>query len=172
MIARVRPPHRGLTLIETMVMISVLAILLGLAAVTMQVLMRLGGDTQSRRAAASAMGRLAERFREDVHACDDAEPRPPAGLRLRPDPRRSIDYEVQAGRVVRAETVDGQPGRRETYALDRHETAAFERRDDGPRSFLALVIRRTDRPGGVAPPHPMEVLALIGKARPGGGPPR
>jgi prepilin-type N-terminal cleavage/methylation domain-containing protein len=177
MIVRNRANRRGTNLIELMVVISVLAVLLGLCAVTIQAVMRVGSDAQARRSAAAALGRLAEQFREDVHACDDVQLRPSAGLRLRPDPLMVIDYEVHAGRVARVESTGGQVSRHESYVLGRHDTAVFERRDDGPRRFLALVVNHKERRGQDEPTHPMEILALIGKDRPGpsrseGGQPR
>jgi prepilin-type N-terminal cleavage/methylation domain-containing protein len=172
-----RPAHRGVTLIEMMVVIGALAILLGLCAVTIQLLMRVSSDAQARRGAATTIGRLAERFRADVHACEAAELRAPAGLRLRLDPRATIDYEAGGGRITRVESVDGKPARRESYVLGRHDTAAFERRDDGPRRFVALVVGRKERPESTDPARPMEVLASVGRdhpspPRPEGAPPR
>jgi type II secretory pathway pseudopilin PulG len=164
---RYGPARRGISLIEMLVVIGALAILMGLCAVTIQLLMRISSDAQARRGAATSIGRLAEQFREDVHACEGAELRDSPGLRLRRDPRAAIDYEVRGGRVTRVESIDGKPIRRESYELGRHDTAAFETRDDGPRRFVALVVVRKERPEETAPPHPMEVLALVGKDRPG-----
>jgi len=168
--------RRGVTLIELMVVISVLAVLMGLCAVTIQLLLRVGSDTQARRSAAAALDRLAEQFREDVHLCDDVQIRP-AGVRLRLTPRVAVDYEVRDGRVGRIESTDGQPSRHESYGLGKTNTAVFDRRDDGPRRFLALVVSHKGRAGQPEPPHPIEVLALIGKDRggpsgSGGGQPR
>jgi prepilin-type N-terminal cleavage/methylation domain-containing protein len=164
---RNRVARRGVSLIELMVVISVLAVLLGLCAVTIQLLLRIGSDAQARRSASAALGRLAERFREDVHACDDVQLRTSAGLRLRLNPSVMIDYEVHAGRIARVESTDGQASRRESYVLGRNDTAVIDRRDDGPRRFLALVVNHKERPGRAEPNHPMEILALVGRDRPG-----
>ncbi len=83
-----------------------------------------------------------------------------------PRPRVAIAYEVEDGRVDRIESVDDTENRRESYVLGRGRTASFEARDDGPRRFLALVVRREARPGQSDPARPLEVLALIGKDRP------
>ena len=88
-----------------------------------------------------------------------------------------IDYEVHAGRVARVESTDGQASRHESFVLGRNDTAGFDRRDDGPRRFLALVVGHKERPGQIDPSHPMEILALVGKDRPAasrseGGQPR
>jgi prepilin-type N-terminal cleavage/methylation domain-containing protein len=165
MIVRDRVAHRGVTLIEMLVVITVLGVLLDLCAVTIQLLMRVGSNAQARRGAAAALGRLAEQFREDVHACDDAQLRPSAGLRLTLDPRVVVDYEVRDGRVARVESTDGQANRHESYDLGPNGSAVFERRDDGPRRFLALVVSHKASSGRPDPPHPRELLALVGKDR-------
>lgn len=176
MIGPHRPARRGYNLIEMMVVITVVGVLLGLCAMTMQALFRVSADAQSRRVAAGALDRLAEQFREDVHACSEAEVRSAVGLRLRRDPRVVIDYEARGNRVTRVESVEGQAGRHESYELGRHDTAAFGRRDDGPRRFVALVVDRREH-SPKDPAHPVEVLASVGQdrtltTRPGGGPPR
>ena len=85
------------------VVISGLAVLLGLCAVTIQLVMRVSSEAQSRRSNSAALGRLAEQFREDVHGCDDAQARPHDGLRLTRTPRHVIDYRTRDGRVDRIE---------------------------------------------------------------------
>jgi prepilin-type N-terminal cleavage/methylation domain-containing protein len=177
MIISNRVPRRGVTLIEMVAVITVFAVLLGLCAITIQLLMRVGSDAQTRRTAGAALGRLAEQFREDIHASDDVQLRPAAGLRLNRGPGVVIDYQTRDGRVDRVESVNGQASRHESYALDRHDSITFERRDDGPRRFLAMVVRHKVGSGQPDPPHPMEILALVGKDRNGllaskGGPPR
>ena len=149
-------------------MITVLAVMLGLCAVTIQVLLRIGSDAQERRSRTAALGRLAEQFREDVHACDEAmvmaSERPPA--RPRPSPRVAIAYEVEGGRVDRIESVDDTDEPARVVRARARPLAAFEARDDGPRRFLALVVRREASPGHPDPARPLEVLALVGKDRP------
>jgi hypothetical protein len=170
MIVLHRPTRRGITLLETMVVMTGLAVLLGLCALNIQLLLRVSSDAQARRSTTSALGRLASQYREDVHACDDARLPSPTSLRLIRSPRVVIAYDAREGRVDRVESVNGQATRHESYELGRHAAAAFERRGEGPRQFLALVVRRTPRAGRPDPPRPMEILALTGKDRL--GPPR
>jgi prepilin-type N-terminal cleavage/methylation domain-containing protein len=166
MIVRDRDARRGVSLIELLVVITVLAVLLGLCAITIQLLLRVGSDAQARRSAAASLGRLAEQFRADVHACDDVEVRPSAGLRLVLKPGVVIEYRVHAGSVARVESGEGRASRHESFVLGRHDTAAFDRRDEGARRFLALVIGHRERPGTIDPARPTEILALVGKDRP------
>src|SRR5262249_46147345 len=105
MIVRNGAARRGVFLIELLVVISGLAVLMGLCAITIQLLMRVSSEAQAQRSNAAALGRLAEQFREDVHGCDEAQPRPSAGLRLTRGPRVVIDYQARDGRVDRVESV-------------------------------------------------------------------
>ncbi len=182
---RGRPPvrsnRRGISLIEMMVVISCASILLGLCAVSIQTLWRAAGDGQARRSAAAGLNRLAEQFREDVHAASplgdsDLSERK---LRLALENGITVAYEAKAGRVERVESAaGGKVTRRESYVIGRDRSARFEQRDDGPRRFLALVVRHESRKGRTEPPRPIEILALPGKdrieavARPKGGPTR
>jgi type II secretory pathway component PulJ len=177
MIARSRTRPRGFTLIEMLVIMTGVSAVLGLCVVTIQLLMRVSSDAQERRGAAAALGRLAEQFRKDVHGWDDAQLRMSAELRLGDGRRVSVTYTARDGRVERLESTGAQVVRHDAYALGRGGSATFERRDDGPRRFLVLVVIRKARAGRLDPPRPIEVLALVGKdrpapSRPEGGPPR
>ncbi len=172
--------RRGISLIEMMVAITCVSILLGLCAVSIQTLWRAAGDGQARRTAAAGLNRLAEQFREDVHAASppgDGDPSE-SKLHLSLENGITVAYETRAGRVERVESAAGKVTRRESYVIGRDRSARFEHRDDGPRRFLALVVRHESRKGRTEPPRPIEILALPGKdrieefARPKGGPTR
>ncbi len=169
---RDRGRPRGVTLIEMMVVVSVLSVLIGLCAVTIQLLMKVGADAHSRREAASALGRLAEQFRADAHAAESAEIRPPSGLRLMANRGTVIEYAARDGRVTRTQTGAGPTPRHETFDLGPDGTLAFDRRDEEGRPFLALIVGKKSRAGRPDPPRPEEVVALIGKDRSRGGPAR
>jgi hypothetical protein len=152
--------------------ITSLTVMMGLCAVTIQLLLRVGADARERRSNTSALGRLAERFREDVHASEEAVVLAPQNLRLArgPRPRIAIAYQVKGERVDRVESIDNTESRRDSYLLGRGRSAAFDSRGDGPRRFLALVVRPDARPEHPEPARPLEVLALVGRDRP--APPR
>ncbi len=122
--------RRGFTLIEVLAVMAGVAVILGLCAVTIQALFRVSSDTQARRSASAALGRLAEQFREDVHAGGDVQLPSSNGLRLSRGPGVEIVYDVREGRVDRVESSDGV-SRRESYVLGRGTSTAFERRDEG-----------------------------------------
>jgi hypothetical protein len=168
-----RGARRGITIIEVIVVMTGVATLLGLCAVTLQLLLRVNADGQSRLGAATALDRLASQFRADVHAADTVQlgehpagpGAPAARLRLATGTRRLVAYEVRGGRVDRVETGTGRPTGHESYVLDRGAAVRFEPRDDGPRRFLAMVVTGRAGKEPVDPPRPLEVLAMPGKDR-------
>jgi hypothetical protein len=168
-------PRRGITLIEVIVVMSGIAFVLGLCAVTIQLLFRLNADGHARLSASASFARLASQFRADVHACDDAElkpatkdgePKSAASLRLARDPRVVITYEAREGSVARVEAVAGATKAHESYRVGRGNVVSFERRNEGEHRFLALVMSRGAGKRDPEPPRPLEVLALPGKDRP------
>jgi type II secretory pathway pseudopilin PulG len=174
-----RTISRGFSLIELLVVMTGVAVILGLCAVTIQALIRVNADAQARLSASATFARLASQFREDVHASDDAqipadpklggnpgEARATATLRLTRDPQRVITYEVRDGRVARLESTSGKTSRHESYRIGNRNVVVFERRDEGPRRFVAMVMSRDAGKGQLEPPRPLEVLALQGKDRP------
>jgi type II secretory pathway pseudopilin PulG len=171
-------PRRGISLIEVIVVMSGVAVVLGLCAVTMQLLFRLNADGQARLSASATFARLASQFRSDAHGCDEAvllpaakagtkeaEPKSAASLRLTRGPQVVITYEAREGRVARVETVGGTTKAHESYRVGKGNVVAFERREEGERRFLALVLSRAAGKNEIEPPRPLEVLALPGKDR-------
>jgi hypothetical protein len=165
--------RRGITIIEVMVVMSGVAVMLGLCALTLQLLLRLNADSQARLSAAAALDRLAGQFRQDVHACNAAglDDKPGGAtaspsLRLNLGPSRTVSYEARDGRVVRSESESGKSTRHESYTLARMSSVQFQVRDEAARRFVALVVTRSTGKNAIDPPRPLEVLALLGKNRP------
>ncbi len=107
-------------------MVTGVAMMLGLCAVSIQLLMRLNADVQARYGAAVALERLARQLRDDAHASETAQmtvdPESPAsppacGSILEPD--HVAVYESRDGGVVRTESRPAKSVRHETYALAR-----------------------------------------------------
>ena len=100
-IARGRPIHgrRGISIIETIVLMTGVAAMLGLCVVMLQLLLKLDAQSRARLDGATAMARLAAQFREDVHASttaslvDQPTGQPPR-LRIEGGAGREIGYEV------------------------------------------------------------------------------
>jgi hypothetical protein len=163
--------RRGITILETMIAVTGVALMLGLCAVTLQLLMRLNGENQTRLGAAMVFERLARQLRADVHAAETvvvstAQPGgKPANLRVTLEPAHVILYEVLDTSIVRLESRDGKRVRHESYNLLRGRTGIFELRDESGRQLASLVVTYGAGTGRTDPPRPMEVLALVGKDR-------
>jgi prepilin-type N-terminal cleavage/methylation domain-containing protein len=176
---RCKPPigshgsaRSGFTLLEVLIVLSAVAALLGLCAVSIQLLFRLSADSQSRLTAAMAIDRLARQLRADVHGCEAARlatnekaAAQPPDLRLSIEPGHEVTYRPTAESVVRTESQAGKTTRREEYAFGRSRIARFELRDDLPRRWVVLVLSAGSERKGSDAPRPVEVIALEGKDR-------
>jgi hypothetical protein len=169
---RRRSSRRGITILEIMVVMTGVAAMLTLCAITIQLLMRLNADGHTRLSAAVSLDRLGRQLRQDAHACDAAKLDQMAdgkstGLRLTLEPRHDVLYEPKHREIVRVETKDGKLGRRESYSLPPGSGSRFELRDEGSRRLVVLVVSHDSAKNVIEPPRPMEVVALQGKDRVG-----
>jgi hypothetical protein len=169
-----RSARRGITIIEVLIVVTGVAMLLGLCAVSIQVLMRLNADVQGRYGAAVALERLARQLRDDSHASetalitvDEKKAGKPASLRLVFEPDHAVVYESGDGGMVRTESREGKRVRHERFVLPRGAGATFELRDEGSRRLVVLVTTRPAGKSQAEPPRPLEVVALQGKDRVG-----
>jgi hypothetical protein len=171
---KLRSARRGITIIEVLIVVTGVAMMLGLCAVSIQILMRLNAEGQARYGAAVALERLARQVRDDAHSSAtakiDALERTagnPTSLRLDLGPNHKVAYESRDGGVVRTESQAGKVVRHETYALSRGAIARFELRSEASRRLVALVVNRPAGKSQTEPPRPLEVVAVQGKDRVG-----
>jgi hypothetical protein len=164
--------RRGITIIEVLVVATGVAMLLGLCAVSIQLLMKLNSEGMARFSAAASFERLARQVREDTHASetaqitvDDKKAGASAGLRLVFAPNHVVAYMAGDGGVIRTESRSDKVVRHETFGLTRGGGVQFEIREEGPRRLVALVVTRPAGKSPTEPPRPLEVLALQGKDR-------
>jgi type II secretory pathway component PulJ len=164
--------RRGITIIEVMIVVSCVAVLLGLCAVSIQLLMKLNTDIQGRYSESVALERLGRQLRDDAHASrsvamieDAKKVDRPRGLRLVLEPEHSAVYEFGDGGVVRTEMRAGKNVRHERFTLARGAGARFELRDEASRRLVALVVTRPPGKSQAEPPRPFELVALQGKDR-------
>jgi hypothetical protein len=177
--------RRGVTIIETIVLMTGVAAMLGLAVILLQLLMRLDGDSRTRFDAATSLARLARQFRDDVHTTgsvrliEPSAPRAPV-LRIEPAPGRTIEYQVRGDdRVLRVEKNKGADVRRESFLVPRSGSIRLSIDDHDGRRFAALTVDRRAAKNRTDPPRRYEILALVGKntgrtagaAAPAGGKP-
>lgn len=175
---QLRATRSGASLIELMVVMTGVAVVLGLCTVTIQALMRVNADARAGLNSSATFARLASQFRDDVHASDDIQfqgdskggdkpgdaPAVPR-LRLTREAGMVIGYEATGGRVTRVESAPGKTARHESYRIGKDHIVVFEGRDEGPLRFVAMVMSRDAGKGQIEPPRPIEVLALRGKDR-------
>jgi hypothetical protein len=165
--------RRGITLIEVLALVTGAAIMLGLCAVTIQLLLRLHADSQAKVSSTLVLERLARQLRDDAHASERAsldtgvakakDPRP--SLTLAPKTSESIRYVVGDHVVARDETKNGNRIRHESYSLERDQTARFELFDESGHRMVRLLVTREPGTNRAEPPKPLEVVAALGKHR-------
>jgi hypothetical protein len=166
-VARTR--RRGITIIETMVMMTGVAVMLGMTVVLLQLAMKLDADGRERLDRATSLGRLARQFRVDVHAASRVvpsapDPKRPAGLRIEPGAGRAIEYQVQGdGKIARVETVAGNVAGRETFILPQSGAVRLSVRDVDGRRFAVVEVDSLVRKNRIDPVRTFEVLGLVGK---------
>jgi hypothetical protein len=166
MMKRAHSARRGITILEVLIVVTGVALMLGLCAVSIQLLMRLNSDGMSRVGAAVALERLGRQLRNDVHASQTAEVASegkPASLRLVFASSHIVSYESSASRVVRTETTGGNVARHESFSLPNGTTARFELREVASRRLVALVTSRSATTNQVEPPRPLDLVACVGK---------
>jgi hypothetical protein len=165
--------RRGITLIEVLVLVTGVAVMLGLCAVTIQLLLRLHADSQARVSSTMVFERLARQLRDDAHASESArlgasgakaaEARP--SLTLSVKSAHSISYIVGDHVVARDETEGGKRTRHESYSLERGQVAGFELIDESGHRMVALRVMHEPGKSRAEPPKPLEFLASLGKHR-------
>ena len=168
---RPSPRRRGVTILETIVLMTAVAAMLGLCVLILQLLLKLDAQSRARLDGAGALGRLARQFRQDVHAARRASlvdrPAPlAASLRIEPGTDAAIGYEIQGdGTVLRTETRKGAQVRHESYQIPHSGAIQLAVKHLGDRSFASLTVNRLISKNRTDPPRIYEVLALVGKNR-------
>lgn len=163
MISRRRKRRHGTTLIELVVVISISAVIGTAAAMLLATLLSADRGARRHLHQTGSLSRLAQQFRADAAAAEQAnlepaaapgEASPPAAARLlfALPGDVSVAYAPEAGRVIRRES--GGPGasRQESYALPEGSELKFSVASQPPHAFAGMALshgaadRRT-RPG-------------------------
>jgi len=109
------------TLIELLVAMVLGSAVLGLLAATMSRVLTGSRSAQDHLQAATSLGRLAEQFRDDVHAAasahSDRVDNEPARLILERGDDTRVAYAIDPAGLARIETASGAVRRRELFAL-------------------------------------------------------
>jgi hypothetical protein len=148
-----------------------MAAILGLCTLMLQLLMKLDGQSRSRLEGANSFARLSAQFRQDIHAAGAVrllnEPQAkPVVLRLEIAKDRSIEYHVKReGTVLRVESHNGKPLRRESYEIPRCEAVRLAVEKDQGRELATLDVDLRASPLPTDPPRMLQIVALVGKNR-------
>lgn len=142
-----RHVRRGKTLIEMLLLISVLSVILATTAATLIALMKT--DRQLRRDLdqQTTLARLGEKFRADAHSAASCQLGAACDLTL-PD-GRVVRYEVRSGQVVREVRQGEQVQHRDTFYLP--ETAAITFHQPAESESRLVQLRIAPMPDSDAP---------------------
>lgn len=161
-------PRRGFSLIEMLVVISVGTVLLMVAMTVLYTLKETQSKARQRLTEGRMTARLADQFRDDVHAAVRMERMPDEAAspgitvwQLTIDPDTSVRYEI-GDRVVRRVLNSGDGKTHEDYRLPGGLRARISRADAG--SGLATLRFETTGAGGVRT-SPVQIESLLGFAR-------
>ena len=157
---------------KLIVVMTGVAMMLGLCAITLQLLMQLNADGQARLSAASgpgAAGAAASRRRPCLprrldspltHRGSGQAGGPASDHR---SPIMPLSYEVRDGSVVRVESRAGKPIRHESYSLPRGRVARFELRNEAAHRLVALVVTQVAGKSRTDPPSAARGRGLAGQ---------
>lgn len=131
--------HRGFTLIEMLIVITIFVFLLATAAMAIGTLFRAQSDLQDELIDANTTTRLAVQLRADAHLANSAEiTREDATTTVRLLlPNANISYVTEARRIIRRETHGEREVHREVFSLLEGTTTDWALSAEQP-AFLTL----------------------------------
>jgi hypothetical protein len=142
--------RRGVTLLETVVVIGVGTVIVGVATGLVCTLMQVEKNSRQRRGEFLRQARLADQFRRDVRAAielsqpaEEPGPGQPVAWEFRLPAERRVQYRVQDSGIERQELAGEQIVRRETYRLPRGADAAIQLAGDEGTAVASLRITRS-----------------------------
>src|SRR5262245_518829 len=143
-----RPFRRsGKTLLEAVVIISLLTIVVGLSTTTLAMLFRVRRQTQIDSEQAAALHRLTIRFRADARNAEDVallvDPAAQPRLEFKHPGGRTIQYSFTSPTITRLVPQDAKSFHVDSFRLSRNAAVAFEQVENETR-LIRLSIRPTD----------------------------
>lgn len=131
--------RRGKSLLEAVILISILSIVLGMSATSLVTLFRLRSRFSRDAEQALTLDRLAVRLRSDAHEAVSASLEDGCTLALADG--RTIHYAYAAPSMIRQVKRDTAVLHHDTYLLPRHAEVAFENVENAEKRLVRLSIR-------------------------------
>ncbi len=156
--------RRALTLIEMVTTISVAATLTGIAMCLLVVMLRAERGGRAHVAEAESLDRLADQFRQDVHAAVGETVVSGKELhqwRLGLSGNRTVQYTIADNGISRDERTDSKDVRRESYALPGGSNVAVAVDRATNPAVVSLTIEPRD--ASLRSGHPFRVEAVLGR---------
>ncbi len=136
-------PRAGTSLVEMLAVMTVAAVMVGLAVTTMHLLLRAEREATNAARYTASIARLAHVFRDDMHFAREVElpavePGKPEVLTASADAGRHIRYELDAHLATRIETDGPDNTHRDVFYFPLDSRLSFER--EGKDGLLRLAI--------------------------------
>jgi prepilin-type N-terminal cleavage/methylation domain-containing protein len=152
------------SLIEMIAVMSVAAVMLGVAATLLYGLLQTEGSGREHVCQSGVLGHLADQFRCDVHeartvaVAADGESR-----QFELAPGRTVSYHCQPGTLTRTEQVDGTVERRESFTLRPGSTATIQIPTDTKPAIVSLRIVPAAEPSGQSARRIIRIDAVLAR---------
>jgi hypothetical protein len=137
--SRARP---GKTLLEAVVIITLLSIVVGLSTTALATLFRLRGQFSRDAELAATLSRLSLRLRADAHESLSATVQEGCTFELADG--RTIEYTYDTPRIVRLVRQAGNIVHRDSFRLPKNAVVAFEREAVGDHALIRLTVGPPD----------------------------
>jgi type II secretory pathway component PulJ len=162
--------RRGYAIIEMLLVMSAMAILLGLCVGLIHGLLRLDRISRGHLAEATTRDRLARQLRQDVRGAASSKPAgktndPSDRLELSRSDGRIVLYQMREGHLERTERDGDRVVRGERFSLPSRAAPQFRVREQGGSVFIVATFPRKSiaKPGETA--REFQVEARLGKDR-------
>lgn len=154
--------HRGYSLIETVAVLTVGSVIVGIGVGMLHLLLRTERTGRDRVPQSRMVARLAQQFRSDVNAAVRQVPATKQGpWQFVMADRRLVTYRILAGEVRWDERQGDKVVRQESYVLPSGRSATIVPQAPATPAVLSLVLTDNGPPGTAG--REMLVTAVLGK---------
>ncbi len=163
--------RRAVTLIEMMAVIALSSIVMGLVGVTLHSAWQIERAMDNHRLVLDSIGRLAQQFRDDVHAAQTVGTSPNSSAKkftLNLSDEKQIEYQGAADAMQRLERDRDQIVRRESYTLPPEAAVDWQIESLGKRQQTSMIISYPldAKPAEFSEQRELRIDALVGESPP------